>query len=743
MTLVTVDSVQGARSELGRLSPGTAPVVILPVYNSFDDVVLCIEAFYRNTSVDVPLLVVDDAGPDRRFVEALQVAGESADHVTVVLAQPANKGFVLTVNDGFDSAAGRDVVILNSDVIVGPEWLDRLAAAANSASTIATASALTNNGTILSVPGRNEPTSELPPGLSVDEAARRVAAGSTLLRPRIPTAVGHCSYIKRTALDVVGNFDPIFSPGYYEEVDLSQRMLGAGFVHIAADDVFVYHRGGASFGDSPAVARQKLAHDAIVNERYPYYLALVYKVAADRHSALEAALLAARRAVRGLRVGIDGMALGPLPAGTQVAILETARALAELDEVSELVLFTPATVPDYVRVSLAGNPRITLRPVNDLSPVAVKAGGSQPDRLDVVHRPYQIRDEGELEWLRSVADRVVVSQLDFIAYHDPAYFADAESWLRYRDLAKLTAFTADGLTHLSAHTQIDARSEGLLPAGVPNALVYCGTEHSPSTATESRIPPECVGVEDGFMLVLGVAYLHKNRQFAIEMLAELRALGWRGSLVLAGAVPTHGSTAELEKAALAAHPELAGAVLDAGMVSEEEKAWLYEHAGLVVYPTISEGFGLVPFEAAALGVACLSTRAGSLDEVLPQDIPVIGAFDPAAAAAMALPLLTDPAAAQAVVDAILERSKYYTWRRSGEQVMSVLREVVRRPAVRTIAVAGEHGAVALAGLVGRRQSLDKRVIQLLTRRPALRRFVPPGSRRQKIARAVFDRLPGR
>jgi len=741
MTLAPVDSANQAQQELNRQGV-TTPVVILPVYNSYEDVVRCLEAFYRHTPTDVPLLLVDDAGPDRRFVEALESVA-SGEHLTVVLHQPKNKGFVLTVNDGFDAAAGRDVVILNSDVVVGPEWFTRLAAAANSTSTIATASALTNNGTILSVPGRNDPTPDLPAGLSVDEAARRVAAASTLLRPRIPTAIGHCTYIKRTALDVVGNFDPIFSPGYYEEVDLSQRMLAAGYVHIAADDVFVFHRGGASFGDSPAVAARKLANDAIISERYPYYLAWVHQTATDRHSALEAALLTARRAVRGLRVGVDGLALGPLPAGTQVTILETARALAALDEVTELVLFTPAVVPEYVRVSLSGNPRITFRPVTDLKPRPVKAGAKEPDRLDVIHRPYQVRDEGELEWLRSVADRVVVSQLDFIAYHDPAYFADTDSWLQYRDLAKLTAFTADGLTHLSEHTQADARAEGLLPAGVPSAKVYCGTEHSPSASEGAVMPPSCAGAAPGFMLVLGVAYLHKNRQFAIEMLAELRRSGWQGSLVLAGAVPTHGSTTELEAAALARHPELADGVFDAGMVSEAEKSWLYENAGLVVYPTISEGFGLVPFEAAALGVPCLSTRAGSLDEVLPTDIPVIESFDAAAAAAVALPLLTDQAQARSLIEAILSRSEYYTWERSAEQVMTVLREVVRRPAVRTLAVSGEFGVATLAGLTGKRQSLDKRVIRLLTRRPALRKLIPPGSRRQKAARQVFDRLPGR
>lgn len=744
MTLVSVTSAADAQA---HLAAGTTAVVVLPVYNSFDDVARCLAAFHRHTPIDVPLLLIDDAGSDRRFLAEVAAInsgerGPAPEHLTVLLLQEANKGFVLTVNDGFDAAAGRDVVILNSDVVVGPEWFVRLRDAAHSTSTIASASALTNNGTIISVPGRNNPTPELPAGLSVDQAATRVAAGSLLLRPRIPTAIGHCTYFKRTALDVVGTFDPVFSPGYYEEVDLSQRMIAAGYVHIAADDVFVFHRGGASFGDSAAVKAQKLTNEGIVIERYPYYLRWVLEAAADRHSALESALLAAGRSLRGLRIGVDGLALGPLPTGTQVGILETARALADNDEVSELVLFTPATVPEYARIALGKHPRVTFRPVSDLKPLPVK-NDLPPDRLDVIHRPYQVREPGELEWMRSVADRVVVSQLDFIAYHDPAYFPDVENWLTYRDLAKLTAFTADGLTHLSQHTRADARSEGLLPAGVPNALVYCGTEHTPSTQGSAVRPAACAAVQPGFLFLIGVSYLHKNRPFAIRMLAELRKLGWQGSLVFAGASPHHGSSVEQENMLLAQHPELAGAVIDVGMVTEEEKSWLFANTGLVLYPTISEGFGLIPFESAQLGVPCLSTRAGSLDEVLPAGIPVIESFDPAPAAATALTLLTDPVAAKALVDAIAERGAHYTWKRSADEVMTVLRQVVERPSVRAVGVAGETGSVLLAGVGARRVKLHVRVVRLLTRHPALRKLVPPGSRRQKVARKVFDRLPGR
>jgi len=66
--------------------------------------------------------------------------------------------------------------------------------------------------------------------------------------------------------------------------------------------------------------------------------------------------------------------------------------------------------------------------------------------------------------------------------------------------------------------------------------------------------------------------------------------------------------------------DLAARVIDVGNVTEAEKAWLLQHAGLVIYPSIYEGFGIVPFEAAARSTPALSTRFTAVGEVLGDDV---------------------------------------------------------------------------------------------------------------------------
>ncbi len=717
------------------------PVVIVPVFNSYDDVVRCYEAYFRNTPADVPLLVVDDRGWDRRPFQVLKEVFDAAApaHDVVVLEQISNKGFLLTMNDAFVAAGRSDIVILNSDVIVGPQWLERMREAAYSSSTVATVTALTNHGTIVSVPKRNVATDDVPGGLSVDEAARRVAAGSPRLRPRIPTAIGHCTYVKRSVLDVVGPFDPMFNPGYGEEVDFSQRALAAGFEHVVADDVFVFHKGGSSFGRSPEIEKRKYEHEQIIQRRYPYYGPWVRRASMDDYSPLAASLLAARRSLQGLVIAVDGMCLGPLPAGTQVVVVETVRALAQRPDVYQVLVYTPMQVPDYVRDAFAGHAKIEIRQTMDLTPQVT-------EKAHVIYRPYQVRDADELEWLRSIGERVVVNQLDLIAYHDAAYFSRDQAWRDYRDLAKLSAYVVDGLTYLSEHSRDAARSEGLLPDDKPNRVIYCGTEHTALTQQSSIRPPGTESAETGFILCLGVSYLHKNRLFALAVLAELHKLGWRGSLVLAGAQPPDGSSLPAEARFMLDHPELAPYLVNLGMISEAEKVWLYSNAGLVLYPTISEGFGLVPFEAAHYGVPCLSTRQGSLVEVLPEDIPVIEEFDAVRAAETAKALLDDPAAGQKVVDQILSKGSEFSWARVASDVLEVLHEVTSRPACRVVAIRGEQDYAYLAGAgfsSGGSGSPVKKGIDLAVdwflARPDIRvKLVPPNSKRQALVRQGID-----
>lgn len=734
MSVSFATTVDEARALLDGVG---SPVVVVPVHNAYDDVLQCLESLFEHTPVERAILVVDDRGDDRRFVDVLSAVAGEIIHPVVVLQNEVNLGFVTSCNRAFDSTPGCDVVLVNSDVVVGPEWLQRLEAAADSDDTVATVTTLTNHGSIVSVPERNISTKGLPGGLTAAEAARRVAAHSARTYPPVPTAIGHCCYIRRSALELLGGFDESLSPGYGEEVEFSQRALRHGFRNVLADDVFTYHRGGASFQADPDARARQLRHEELVIARHPWYGDSARASAHDPRSPLGDAIARARQALLGLTVAVDALILGRERTGTQQIVIDTIRALAARKEITRLVVFVSTQPPPYVNEL-----RDELRDVEFIGVNPVLGG---PERVvDVVYRPCQIRDIVELDFLHRVGERFVVNQLDTIAYCNPSYFETYDQWAEYRDITRLTLTMAHGVAFLSESGRRSARAEGLLGYSQLTSVVSCGLPTG-EPGLDPTPPAALTTTHEGFILVLGASYQHKGRVFALRVWDELRRRGWPGQIVLAGPTPPHGNSLAREAEFLLARPDRRDEVHTIGAVTEGEKRWLYEHAALVLYPSVTEGFGLIPFEAAQHGVATLAARRSSMVETLPDDILTLESFDVGEAADAAWTLLHDPTAAAACVESLRDAGDGYTWDRTGELLVDLFQSALQRPRGRHLVIEGERDFPT--GLAARFQrsgtapvdSLVERVVRSVISRPGLKNGLSPdGSRRQRYARQTIS-----
>ena len=244
--------------------------VIIPVYRGFAATQRCIESALA-AKCDEPseILVIDDASPEPAISAWLrELAG--AGRITLV-AHADNRGFVASVNEGMRMHDDRDVVLLNSDTEVPHGWLDRLAGCARRETQVATVTPFSNNATICSYP-RFAAANALPERMdtaSLDAFFRGENAGELA---DIPTGVGFCMLITRSALAQVGEFDQeAFGRGYGEEVDFCMRAARAGLRHLLCADLFVFHEGEVSFGKGGAEIRARA--QAIIDERYPEFQA--------------------------------------------------------------------------------------------------------------------------------------------------------------------------------------------------------------------------------------------------------------------------------------------------------------------------------------------------------------------------------------------------------------------------------------------------------------------------------------
>jgi GT2 family glycosyltransferase/glycosyltransferase involved in cell wall biosynthesis len=245
--------------------------VIIPVHGGLALVLDCLESVLATIGPGTQVTVVDDASREPELIAALDRLARAG--WIRLIRNRENQGFPRSANAGLRAAAGRDVVLLNSDTLTPPRWLERLQAAAYSARDIGTACPLSNDATILSYPDPDRP------GPAPDRAGTARLAGLAYRANRdtvveIPTAVGFCMFIRHDCVDAVGLLrEDVFAQGYGEENDFSRRARHLGWRHVAVPGAFVSHRGAGSFGR----ARAHLAarNSRVLNRLHPGYDALI------------------------------------------------------------------------------------------------------------------------------------------------------------------------------------------------------------------------------------------------------------------------------------------------------------------------------------------------------------------------------------------------------------------------------------------------------------------------------------
>jgi glycosyltransferase involved in cell wall biosynthesis len=554
------------------------------------------------------------------------------------------------------ATAPADVAFVAPSTRVAAGWLERLRKAAMSDSTVASATPL-----LLAAAPQHEPPRDAGAD-GFDELARALAERAAPRYPRIATAGAGCCYLRRGALELTA-VSPEATSLRSCLIDWAEQALAQGMLHVLADDVLIDDRDGALAGaqDTPP------AHGAASLLVLPGGGELQQAMLQEEHSPLRLALARARAAARRLSVTIDGRALVANVGGTQTYLIGLILALAQSDAVALRVL-TPPDLSQRAAAALADLPHVEL--------VSYEQALREPRKTDVVHRPQQVFTRDDFELLRLLGERLVIGHQDLIAYHDKAYHRDVAAWRDYRRTTRLTLGAVDQVVFFSEHARRDALAEDLVEQS-RTSVAGIGAEGNEDAPEQSLAP---AGAELGgvpFLLCLSADYLHKNRPFAIELLAALRELGWNGRLVLAGAPVVYGSSRERERELLGANPELAECVVDLGAVEESGKRWLFEHAQALVYPTVYEGYGLLPLEAARAGLPCLFAAQASLSEIAAGAATLVP-WDADASAAAVLDLLSDGPARERHL-ALLAGLSLPSWSEVAGQLVAIYARALASP----------------------------------------------------------------
>ena len=224
--------------------------IIICVHNALPDVQVCLASLQEHTLPPYHLILVDD-GSDPLTRDFLIHFTRTNPGVTR-LRNETPQGYTRAANQGLAQTTADYIVLLNSDTLVTPGWLDRLVACAESDSHIGLVGPLSNTASWQSIPEVDQAgdwaVNLLPRGVTVEEMARLVAHYSARLYPSMPFLNGFCLMIKRPVLDQLGLFDEEnFGAGYGEENDYVLTARKAGWRPALADDAYVFHAQSRSY----------------------------------------------------------------------------------------------------------------------------------------------------------------------------------------------------------------------------------------------------------------------------------------------------------------------------------------------------------------------------------------------------------------------------------------------------------------------------------------------------------------
>jgi glycosyltransferase involved in cell wall biosynthesis len=179
-------------------------------------------------------------------------------------------------------------------------------------------------------------------------------------------------------------------------------------------------------------------------------------------------------------------------------------------------------------------------------------------------------------------------------------------------------------------------------------------------------------LESEFVLYAGNVKPHKNLERLIEAFHLVRKRGLEYlKLVLIG--DEISKYTALRRAVH--HHQLHKYVRFLGYLPEETLAVMYRLAGVFVFPSLYEGFGLPPLEAMASGTPVVTSNVSSLPEVAGDAAVLVDPYDPRAIADGIYQVLTNEQLRRDLRRKGVARAGMFSWEQSVRRVRAIYDEV--------------------------------------------------------------------
>ncbi|WP_394885805.1 glycosyltransferase [Clostridium butyricum] len=212
--------------------------IVILTYNQLEYTKVCIDSIRKYNSADnCEIIVVDNHSTDGT-VEWLKNQGD----IKYILNNE-NRGFPTGCNQGIElSQKDNDIFLLNNDTVIMPNSIFNLRMGLYSDKNIGATGAISNNVSYYQqISQQYEDFNGY-----MNFAISNNITNNNSYDQRVKL-VGFAMLIKRHVLDKVGLLDERFTPGNYEDDDLSLRIIVEGYKLLLCKDSYIHHFGSVSF----------------------------------------------------------------------------------------------------------------------------------------------------------------------------------------------------------------------------------------------------------------------------------------------------------------------------------------------------------------------------------------------------------------------------------------------------------------------------------------------------------------
>jgi glycosyltransferase involved in cell wall biosynthesis len=367
-----------------------------------------------------------------------------------------------------------------------------------------------------------------------------------------------------------------------------------------------------------------------------------------------------------VRIGIDARKLHDFGIGTYIRNL--LRHLSRLDRTTEYVLLARPEDREALK-SLGENFRTVAETAGNYSiseqvriPLALKR-----ERVTLFHAPHYVLPP-------LVRCKSVVTIHDCIHLMFPQYLPNRLALAYARTSITTAAKRATRVLTVSESSKRDILRFVPVPPEKIDVIYNAYDERfgvEPNEEDVVRVR-ERYQLHDEFVLYAGNVKPHKNLARLIEAfhLVRNRGLDHLKLILIGDEISRYASL----RRAVHQH-QLHRYVRFLGYLPEETLAVMYRLAGVFVFPSLYEGFGLPPLEAMASGTPVVTSNVSSLPEVAGDAALLADPHDPSAIADAIYQVLTDPALRSELRRRGLARARQFSWETSARRVHDIYHQV--------------------------------------------------------------------